>query len=1316
MTNRIFAGVVFLFSLIIYILTMAPTTSFWDCGEFIATSYTLGVPHPPGTPLYLLIGNVFSNIFFFIDDVGARVNLVSPIVSALSVMLVYLITVQLIKKWFNNRGNIFSEISIYCSALIGALLFAFTDAQWFNAVEAEVYGMSTFFTAIVVWLALQWTEKRGENGNIRYIILISYLMGLAIGVHLLNLLAIPFIGLIIYFSSSKDNIGGFLADNFLTYILGLITFIGLDILGLSTAGSLVVTFFIVMLSLLIRYLLTFLIFKSEFTFKILLKYLARISILPICGFIFYIINNGIIRGFPHMIKYWSGADRIELSFYENFTLFIFPLTLVIILIIGIIIYIILENLKKMSEFSIKSSLYNVFKVSVISLFMIYIGFSTYSMIFIRAGQNPNINENDPSDKASFVKYMNREQYGTEHHSIDWYNILKYYLSTDGKESEYNEEFDRILDDQNIQIDSSFSGLDSSDNKQRWLTYPYQNYVNPSTGSFDIKKVSNEDIVRFVKDYQISEMYLRYFAWQFIGKEYIKENYSWDRSDLFNNQRILPLQDNSNISNIDWFRYGLPFAFIFGIIGMIYHFIRDPKRALSILVLFLATGIAIVLYLNQYDPQPRERDYSYVGSFFAFSIWIGIGCMSLLDLAKYLFSKFNSSFERLNKIKILIPIISIALILMIVPMTYLVKDYSVHDRSGNFSARDYGYNILIGCKPNSIIFTNGDNDTFPLWYSQEVEKNRTDVRVINLSLLNASWYIKQLYNNNAPGTIGFDFNEPIISELEYQEIAQIIKRSPFPISVPIFINDGGDYYIDLNNDKKYSTYNQQKTLEIINNLEDPITATIYAYKRWDPITWAYIEASYLSYEIQLAIDKPESSNILRTIYKDNYDLVMAEIKQQKITDFEGKVSANLQLVKNIMDANQDGVIGPDEIQVADYLDRFVRTGNGAFEEDNLKMSRWGMTPDNINGSNYPYYYLEVPPLNSSIQYANKPINISNNPTIQGVAFRLQDVMILKIIEDLALENRSIYFATTVSPSSQMNLTDYFSNQGMVLELNQDISTNDEIDILYKNLTERYNFRNLDNLNVYYSPDNKRILQNYRILFLTLAALKPDTNIMKHMNKVMPDNVIEYDPNRPSIKFWAARNYLQAGMDKDWFRLITELLKDRKVDLSLDLEIAAHLYQLNKLNDEPSINLNEKVQTILKKRNKEINNLIAQTKSDDYSNLEIINQFYKDLIYNLQIIDFLTLLDDFDRSTLLTGALFEVHYKQTYNSDTNISDFIKSIESKVEINLDRTMSEEKIKVAINELIIEEIYSFSIKYDDDYVQNFIAMLRDALVQKYK
>ena len=441
-----------------------------------------------------------------------------------------------------------------------------------------------------------------------------------------------------------------------------------------------------------------------------------------------------------MIKYWSYADRASLTQYENFSLFIFPLFLAIILIAGIIAYIILEVSKKIDLKN--SSIYNFFKISIISLFMIYIGFSTYSMIFIRAGQNPNINENDPSDKESFVKYMNREQYGVEHNNIDWFNILKYHLSNDGNETVFSEKFERPLQEE-IKINSSFSGLDGSDNKQRWLTKEFQYYINENTRTFDLDKVSNEDILRFVKSYQINEMYLRYFGWQFIGKEYDKEKYTWSRSDSFKNKRILPLQDNSNLGNIDWFRYGLPFAFIFGMIGMIYHFVRDPKRALSILILFLATGIAIVLYLNQHDPQPRERDYSYVGSFFAFSIWIGIGCMSFFDFINYIFSAIKKDTANKSKSLILIPTVSIFLILLAVPLTYLIKDYSVHDRSGNYSAKDYGYNILAGCKSDSVIFTNGDNDTFPLWYAQEVEGIRTDIRVVNLSLFNTDWYIDQM---------------------------------------------------------------------------------------------------------------------------------------------------------------------------------------------------------------------------------------------------------------------------------------------------------------------------------------------------------------------------------------------------------------------------------------------------------------------------------------------------------------------------------------------------------------------------------------------
>ena len=607
---------------------------------------------------------------------------------------------------------------------------------------------------------------------------------------------------------------------------------------------------------------------------------------------------------------------------------------------------------------------------------------------------------EPSFLAPYNNFSISVKYGLEHNSIDWYNILKYSLSTDGYESDYNEKFDRPID-KKIQIDSSFSGLDGSDNKQRWLADNYQNYIN-ETGTFDIKKVSNNDILRFVRNYQINEMYLRYFGWQFIGKEYIKEEYSWNRSDLFGNNQILALQDNSNLANIDWFRYGLPFAFIFGIIGIVYHFIRDPKRALSVLILFLATGIAIVLYLNQHDPQPRERDYSYVGSFFAFSIWIGIGCMAFFDFIKYIFSTFVR--KDLNKKIILIPIISLSLIMLMVPLTYLTKDYSVHNRSGNFSARDYGYNILIGCKPDSIIFTNDDNDTFPLWYSQEVENNRTDVRVINLSLLNASWYIKQIYNNNAPGTIKFDFNEPIISEEEYIQIINRAKKLGVVGNLPIFINSEENYYIDINSNKKYDTYNPEETLKIIDNLEDPITSTIYAYKRWDPAAWAYIESSYIYYEIQKAVASPGEFNILNTIYTENYKDIMELVRQEAIKEIgpvpikdgsdsylyqqelnqynqqilEYEFYTHVQFALSMMDTNQDGTIGYNEKQISEYLDEFVQAGHWAFQEDSLELNRWGMTPDNINGVNYPYYYMDIPPFNCQspmmIQMMQKLFNI------------------------------------------------------------------------------------------------------------------------------------------------------------------------------------------------------------------------------------------------------------------------------------------------------------------------------------------------------
>ncbi|MBC8214780.1 MAG: DUF2723 domain-containing protein [Candidatus Marinimicrobia bacterium] len=577
-TNRILAGVVFLFSLVVYLLTMAPTTSFWDCGEFIATSTIMGVPHPPGSPFYLLLGNVFSQIPFF-SDIGARVNLISPLVSALAVMLLYLIIVQLIEEWRGRVSKYSDALIAFGSAFLGALTFAFTDSHWFNAVEAEVYAMSTFFTAIVVWLILKWSQNEGQHGNVRYILIIAYIIGLAIGTHLLNLLALPFIALVIYYK------------------------------------------------------------KFKFSF------LSFIVLMAITGLAFLIIYLGIIKGLPNMTNKFGWQ---------------LPLILIISAIVGMIVSI------KKKQFQVATLL--------TSLVLILIGYSTYTAIFVRATQHPAINENNPDTFAGAVSYLNREQYG------DW-DIL-----------------DRA------------ASLETSAYSNRYTRNPQ----NPKS----------VEVRSFFWDYQVKEMYLRYFGWQFIGRG----GFDWEVKTL--SGKVL-----KHLEGINWFRYGLPLAFLLGLAGLAHHFFRDWKNALAVLTLFLLTGFLIIIYLNQYDPQPRERDYSYVGSFFAFSIFIGIGIAGLLERLKE-FIKDNGTTRILSWIVIV-------LLFIAMPVKMLSRDYDEHNRSGNFVAWDYAYNMLNSCEPNGIVFTNGDNDTFPLWYLQEVEGVRKDVRVVNLSLLNTPWYIEQL---------------------------------------------------------------------------------------------------------------------------------------------------------------------------------------------------------------------------------------------------------------------------------------------------------------------------------------------------------------------------------------------------------------------------------------------------------------------------------------------------------------------------------------------------------------------------------------------
>ncbi|ACF13243.1 conserved hypothetical protein [Chloroherpeton thalassium ATCC 35110] len=584
--NSSIAVVVLIIAQILYLLTMAPTFSFWDCGEFIATAYTLGVPHPPGAPFFLIVGRLFSMIPFF-EDIGARVNLISTISSSVTVMLTYLIIVRFIILYRDKNPNDWSlseKISAYGSGVVGSLALAFSDSFWFNAVETEVYAASIFFTAIVIWLILKWNEEADQEGNERWLMVLMYMMGLSIGVHLLNLLAIFAIALVYYYHRYEVNVKSF------------------------------------------------------------------IWLIVISSGLFFLIYPGIIKFLPALMNSVSPWIAVVAAAGLGYAIY----------------YTQKERMRIMNTI-------------VVSLFLIVLGYTTYTVIFIRAQADPPINENAPTTMKTFHSYLNREQYG-----------------------------------------------DLPLWPRRWSSDPtHQRNYSKYDSEFD-----------YFWNYQLVHMYARYFGWQFIG-------------------RAGDVQD----SGVDWSKlWGLPF--VLGMFGMYHHFRRQWTMGLVVGALFMVTGFALILYLNQTEPQPRERDYSYVGSFFAFAIWIGIGIDGLFEALR----------ESFRDEKTLVPGAAALCLcgLLFVDGRMLQVNYYDHSRANNYSPWDYAYNLLQSCDKDAVLFTNGDNDTFPLWYLQEVARIRTDVRVVNLSLANTDWYILQLKNESPRGAkkVKFRLSDDQIRQLSY----------------------------------------------------------------------------------------------------------------------------------------------------------------------------------------------------------------------------------------------------------------------------------------------------------------------------------------------------------------------------------------------------------------------------------------------------------------------------------------------------------------------------------------------------------------------
>ena len=636
----------FAISFIVYAITVEDTASFWDCGEFIAVSYKLEVPHPPGAPFYLLLGRIFSFLALGnVEKISLAINFLSVITSAFTILFLFWTITHFSKKIFETNNNN-SNILVISSGIIGSLSYTFTDSFWFSAVEAEVYAMSSFFTAFVFWAILKWENIQDEKKKNRWIILIAYMMGLSIGVHLLNLVTIPALALIIYFHKTKK----------------------INLLGIFYT-------------------------------------------LIISAFLIGFIMVGIIPGLPTLASNFEifFVNSLNLPFGSGIIFFSISLFL------GLVYSIIYSQQKQIVWLN----------TSLIALSFVLIGYSSYSLVLIRSSFNPPIDENNPENILSFISYLKREQYGNrplfhgqyyDAEVIDQKQEKIVYKRGKEKYEIKEKSFSYVYDPKRTTIFPRMYSGSNPNHKER-----YREIVGLSQN----EKPNFSDNLEFMFKYQIGHMYLRYLLWNFSGRESDIQDANWlSINDKFKN---VPDEIFNNKARNNYYMIPL----ILALMGLFFHYFKDKKNFSVVMALFILTGVALVIYLNSPPSEPRERDYIYAGSYYAFSIWIGIGVLSI-------FSIFSSILKN-NKISLLISIF----IGIISPIILCIENWDDHDRSNRYLSVDSAKNLLASCAPNSILFTGGDNDTFPLWYVQEVEGFRTDVRVIVLSYFNTDWYIDQM---------------------------------------------------------------------------------------------------------------------------------------------------------------------------------------------------------------------------------------------------------------------------------------------------------------------------------------------------------------------------------------------------------------------------------------------------------------------------------------------------------------------------------------------------------------------------------------------
>ena len=862
LVDNIFGWVAFVIAAFVYCSTIEPTASFWDCPEFITTAYKQEIGHPPGAPFFMLLGNFFTHFASDATQVAKMVNTMSALLSAVCILFLFWTITHLARKLIISDWKEMTTsklIAIEASGMVGALIYTFSDTFWFSAVEGEVYAFSSAFTAVVFWLILKWEDHADEPHSDRWLVLIAYMTGLSIGVHLLNLLCIPAIVLVYYYKKVPHaNLKGSLLALILSFAVVVAVLYGV-VPGIITVGGWFELFFVNVLGcpfntgeiVYIICLVAAVIWGIYETYNATDKNVKRQNIAFILGFgmlgiPFYgygwsaVICGVIVMAILWFILGYKRKQEVTTGVDET---------------TGI-------TKKKIQLLPIVSA--RIKNTALLCMLMLMIGYSSYALIVIRSSANPPMDQNSPEDIFTLGSYLSRDQYGDRPLFYGQAYTSQVALTVDGnmckpemKEGApvYQRKEKATADEK----DSYF--IVSHKNKYQYaqnMFFPrmydaahaqaYEDWMGGVDGTevpYDrcgenimVKVPSQVDNIRFFLSYQCNFMYWRYFMWNFAGRQNdIQGNgepehgnwitgFSFIDDSLYGDQSKLP-DDLKNNKGHNVF-YCMPL--ILGLIGLFWQawytrkrkVIKNGKEVEEILpigiqqfwvvfFLFFMTGLAIVIYLNQTPMQPRERDYAYAGSFYAYAIWCGLGVLAIIDLLK---KKAKLSGTAISAI--------VAVITLLVPIQMASQTWDDHDRSNRYTCRDFGQNYLMSLqeKGNPIIFTNGDNDTFPLWYNQEVEGVGTDARVCNLSYLQTDWYIDQMkrpaYDSpSVPITWPrLDFcsgtNEYVTVEPEAkQQILEFYKQDPEAAKKQF-----GDEPFELKNVLKYWVRSKNPDLHII----------------------------------------------------------------------------------------------------------------------------------------------------------------------------------------------------------------------------------------------------------------------------------------------------------------------------------------------------------------------------------------------------------------------------------------------------------------------------------------------------------------------